>query len=156
MIPASEVAALALLHEIPLKLPPDEKRRLRDWIAPLAPSQLRRRRDFQFSPWLFVRSHPAIGDRARNAMTYARLRDRFMLSDPHTKGGEPVIRGTRLTACAVATRLDGGDTIEGLREDYPYIDPRAFEVAAIYARTHPRRGRPPRPWREQGREVTHR
>jgi uncharacterized protein (DUF433 family) len=155
-IPVAEVAALSLLHQLIVKLSPREKRRLRDWISSQPPARLRRRREYELSPWLLVRSDPVVGERLGRAMAYARLRSKLILSDPETKGGEPVIRGTRLTTAAVAARLDGGDSIESLRKDYPYVDPRAFEVAAVYARTHPRRGRPPRPWREQGREVTHR
>ena len=56
-----------------------------------------------------------------------------------------MIRGTRLTARAVLCRLAGGDSISDLAADYPDIDPQAFDAAALYARTHPLRGRPPRP-----------
>jgi len=63
-------------------------------------------------------------------------------------GGEPVIRGTRTTVASIAGRLEAGESIEELIDDYPHIPPEAFEAARIYAHTHPRRGRPPRPWRD--------
>jgi len=46
---------------------------------------------------------------------------------------------------AVAQRIDSGDTIATLTEDYPHIPAEAFQTAYTYARAHPRRGRPSRP-----------
>src|ERR1035441_5874686 len=68
-------------------------------------------------------------------------------ADPSIRGGEPVIRSTRLGVRAVAQRLDHGDTIGTLAEDYPHIPAEAFLTAYTYARAHPRRGRPAKPWR---------
>ncbi len=56
-----------------------------------------------------------------------------------------MIRGTRLTARAVLARLAGGDSVSDLAAEYSDIDLAALETAALYARTHPLRGRPPRP-----------
>lgn len=79
---------------------------------------------------------------------YLRDREAFIHSDPDILGGTPVIRGTRITVYSVLGRLDGGETIDDLVEDYPGIDPRAFETAELYARSHPLRGRPAgRPWK---------
>ena len=79
---------------------------------------------------------------------YLRDRDVFIHSDPGILGGTPVIRGTRITVYSVLGRLQGGETVDDLVEDYPGIDPRAFETAALYARSHPLRGRPSgRPWK---------
>lgn len=64
-------------------------------------------------------------------------------------GGEPVIKGTRITCRSVLGRIKDGDTIDDLCEDYDNIPRAAFEAAATYARTHPPRGRPAqgKPWR---------
>jgi uncharacterized protein (DUF433 family) len=81
----------------------------------------------------------------RGGRQYVEHRGEFIETDPGVKGGEQVIRGTRLTARAALARIAGGDNISDLAGDYPDIDPQAFEAAALYARTHPLRGRPPRP-----------
>jgi uncharacterized protein (DUF433 family) len=64
------------------------------------------------------------------------LWDTYIESDPEVKRGTPVIRGTRLTVSAVRTRIVGGDTINELHEDYPYIERQAFTVANHYAWSH--------------------
>lgn len=79
--------------------------------------------------------------------SYATPRDRWIEINADIKGGEPVIHGTRIGVRGVAQRLDHGDTIEILTEDYPQIPAEAFQTAHTYARAHPRRGRPTRPWR---------
>lgn len=87
------------------------------------------------------------GNRTRDALTYRMARDEHLFSDPEILGGTPVIRGTRLTVYAILGRLEGGDTLADLSEDYPGIHETAFAAAETYARTHPLRGRPSgRPW----------
>lgn len=87
------------------------------------------------------------GTRTRDALAYRVARDEHLVSDPKILGGTPVIRGTRLTVYAILGRLEGGDTLADLREDYPGIPEDAFVAAETYARTHPLRGRPAgRPW----------
>ena len=62
-------------------------------------------------------------------------------------GGTPVIRGTRMTVYSVLGRLDHGDSVKDILDDNPHLSPEAVETAALYARTHPLRGRPGgRPW----------
>lgn len=65
-------------------------------------------------------------------------------------GGEPLIKGTRITCRSVLGRVDDGDTLDDLCEEYENIPRAAFEAAITYARTHPPRGRPTKgkPWRE--------
>lgn len=87
------------------------------------------------------------GTRTRLAYAYRAARDAHLVSDDEILGGTPVIRGTRLTVYSVLGRLEGGDTVADLAEDYPDIPEAAFLAAATYARTHPLRGRPSgRPW----------
>ncbi|QPZ92864.1 DUF433 domain-containing protein [Thioclava electrotropha] len=58
-------------------------------------------------------------------------------------GGEPLIKGTRITCRSVLGRLSDGDTLDYLCEEHPSIPREAFEGAATYARTHPV-GNPPK------------
>lgn len=87
------------------------------------------------------------GTRTRIAYAYRVARDAHLVADKAILGGTPVIGGTRLTVYAVLGRLEGGDTIADLLEDYPDVPEAAFHAAETYARTHPLRGRPSgRPW----------
>ena len=70
------------------------------------------------------------------------LRNRFLEVNPKIRGGEPVIRGTRVPIRGLAKQVEAGETLEVLREDYPNIPDEAFEFAVLWARTNPRRGRP--------------
>ena len=83
------------------------------------------------------------------ARTYAENKKRYIATNPNIFGGVPIIKGTRIPVYAIRDRLDEGDTIDDLVEDYPEIPREAFITANIFARTHPERGRPVaagRPW----------
>lgn len=65
-----------------------------------------------------------------------------VVSDPHVLGGTPVIKGTRVPVYAVAAQVAAGVPQERIREDYPSLDDEKIELAAIYAKANPPRGRP--------------
>jgi uncharacterized protein (DUF433 family) len=63
------------------------------------------------------------------------------------RGGEPVIRGTRISVYQLADMLEAGATKEEILAGYPTLDREKLDLALLYARAHPRRGRPPKhPW----------
>lgn len=139
-IPLDEMAPLVVVCRLGVPLPAQAKRRIREWLVE------------EDEPWelalsdaLVVRWSDEFAAIVREARDYAEHRDAYLEADPEVKGAEPVIRGTRLTARAVLARLAGGDSVSDLAAEYPDVDPAAFEAAALYARTHPLRGRPPRP-----------
>jgi excisionase family DNA binding protein len=143
-IPLDEVAPLVVICRIGMPLPSEAKRRIRDWLVAVDAGE-EESRELALSEALVVRWSEEFAAIVRDAREYAERRTEFIEADPEVKGGEPVIRGTRLTARAVLARLAGGDGLRELAADYPDINPAAFEAAALYARTHPLRGRPPRP-----------
>jgi uncharacterized protein (DUF433 family) len=57
-------------------------------------------------------------------------------------GGAPVFAGTRVPIDVVLGSLDRGIPFERLRGAYPFLDPNLLRAARIYAKVHPRRGRP--------------
>lgn len=63
-------------------------------------------------------------------------------SDPHILGGTPVLKGTRVPVYAVAAQVAAGVPLERIREDYPSLDDEKIELATIYAKANPPRGRP--------------
>jgi uncharacterized protein (DUF433 family) len=69
--------------------------------------------------------------------------------DPEIRGGEPVVRGTRIPVHMLADLEEAGETRDRILEDYPALDAELLEDALLYASLNPRRGRPrAAPWRE--------
>lgn len=72
---------------------------------------------------------------------------RLIARDPGIRGGEPVVRGTRVPVYLLADLVKQGASPEELSEDYPSINREQLKAALAYAEAHPRRGRPrSRPW----------
>lgn len=107
----------------------------------------RRDRRWEIAPSLYFAPGRSLGRWQALLRTYADDRDRYVVADPAIMGGAPVIRGTRIPVYSILARLEGGDTVDDLVADDPAIPRAAFETAAVYARTHPRRGRPMRRFR---------
>jgi uncharacterized protein (DUF433 family) len=144
---SEDVGVLALLHHTALPLPITVKRKIRRWVRETEPYRPGHDCELRLGDTLVLRWSPETSQTVHAAESYARLRDQWIEINPDIKGGEPVIRGTSIGARAVAGRIEHGDTIEILTEDYPHIPAEAFQTAHTYARAHPRRGRPTRPWR---------
>lgn len=68
----------------------------------------------------------------------------FIVSDPQVRGGEPVVRGTRIAAHVLAELAGQGASPEELLDDYPSLTPESLEAALLYMGMNPRRGRPRR------------
>jgi len=82
-----------------------------------------------------------------------------IVEDPETMSGTPVYRGTRIPVELVAEMLNRGAGIEEILEGYPALDREKIELAPLYVRAFPRRGRPAaRPWpkRKPVRTTRHR
>jgi uncharacterized protein (DUF433 family) len=142
------LAVMVMLGYTKLDLPVKTKQLVRQWLAETRPFAKKGEQTLKLSEVLVVRVPEPVKEVVADAKAYAADRDRFITSDPHVFGGQPVIAGTRIPVHTVAERLDTGDSLEVLAEDYPHVEPRALEVAARYAKTHPRRGRPVKPWRD--------
>jgi uncharacterized protein (DUF433 family) len=78
----------------------------------------------------------------RERLALLQRAEELIVRDPAIMGGAPTIRGTRITAHAIAGRFDDGDTVEIILEDYPYLDRETVEAAALFAKANPARGRP--------------
>src|SRR6516225_4798094 len=71
----------------------------------------------------------------------------IIVEDPETMRGTPVYRGTRIPVDLIADMLKQGATVEEVIEGYPALDRERIELAPLYLRAFPRRGRPAaRPW----------
>ena len=139
LLAVEEAAALALISQIPVRLSVKLKRELRDWIVDRSPQPAE---ELELSPALRIAMTDYASEVAARAAEYARLRDKYVEVDARKLGGTPVIRGTRMPVRTLAELVESGESHEVLREDYPHIPEDAYDVAVIWARGNPRRGRP--------------
>lgn len=104
----------------------------------------------ELSPGLTLHLEPLVTEVWDRTRVYLETRYEHLAVDPDILGGEPILKGTRITCQSVLGRIEGGETLGDLVEDYPEISKEAFEVALVYAKAHPPRGRPSagKPWRK--------
>ncbi len=91
----------------------------------------------------------AVADRVDG--DFARYRDAMglIVEDESIQGGAATFRGTRILVHQIADLLAQGADEAELRMDYPRLTPAMLAAAPVYARAHPRRGRPKAPaWRK--------
>jgi uncharacterized protein (DUF433 family) len=139
LLAADEAAALALLSELPISLSVKLKREVRDWIVKRNPVEAE---EFELSRALRIAMTENAADVARRAFAYVRLRDEYVEVDPGKMGGTPVIRGTRVPVRTLARLVEGEESRVALKEDHPHIPEEAYDVAVLWAKGNPRRGRP--------------
>lgn len=73
---------------------------------------------------------------------------RIIVENPEIQGGAATFKGTRLLVHHIAALLQQGVPETELREDSPNLTPAMIDAARVFARAHPRRGRPRKPaWR---------
>ena len=96
----------------------------------------------------------AVADRVDADLARHRGAMALIVEDDAIQGGAATFRGTRILVHQVAALLEQGATEAELRQDYPRLTPEMLAAAPVYARAHPRRGRPRKPaWREGGEGV---
>ena len=67
---------------------------------------------------------------------------RMAQTDPEIMRGAPVYRGTRIPVHAIADMLSQGATVAEVLEGYPALTREKIELAPMYAKAFPLRGRP--------------
>ena len=68
----------------------------------------------------------------------------MVVEDPEIMGGIPVIRGTRVPVHQIAAVFEAGTPMERILKSYPSLNAQQVELASIYAKAVPQRGRPKR------------
>ena len=77
-----------------------------------------------------------------------RLIDQFeawkthLVSNPQILGGEITFPGSRLSIRRIGGSLERGESLEILRQDYPYLTDEDFTFAQMYVKAYPIQGRP--------------
>jgi len=84
--------------------------------------------------------------------------EQMVVSDPEIMSGTPVYRRTRIPIELVAAMMDQGASVEEILDGYPALSREQVDLAPLYVKAFPRRGRPlRRPWaREKPIRVTQR
>jgi uncharacterized protein (DUF433 family) len=54
-------------------------------------------------------------------------------ADPAIFGGKPIIRGMRISVELILSLLAQGETVEGLLDDYPELEPADIRACLAYA-----------------------
>lgn len=149
LLEKADVLSIALFARAGLPLGPRTKQRINKWVhGCLAGEAFGEPEELPLSDIVVLRSDEAFRRRVEEVRRYLDGRERYIERQPEVHGGAAVVAGTRLPVRSVAERLDRGETIDDLLEDYPGTPRDAFDAARIYAEAHPRRGRPARPWRD--------
>jgi len=68
----------------------------------------------------------------------------MVVEDPEILSGTPVIKGTRVPVYDIASAFDSGITVDRILKSYPSLKNWQIELASVYARAVPPRGRPKR------------
>jgi uncharacterized protein (DUF433 family) len=82
----------------------------------------------------------AVDERLRQ-LTKAR---QMVIENPEILSGTPVIKGTRIPVYDIAASFDSGTPMERILKSYPSLKEWQIELASLYARAVPPRGRPKR------------
>ena len=78
----------------------------------------------------------------------------MVIKDPEILRGTPVIKGTRIPVHGVATLVDSGTAVGEILKIYPRLKKCQLELASIYARANPQKGRPKRRIFARGLKVS--
>jgi len=70
------------------------------------------------------------------------MANNLIIEDREIMGGEPVFKGTRIPVHNIAASLKLGIATDRILEAYPDLSKEMVSVAEVYAKVHPRRGRP--------------
>lgn len=68
----------------------------------------------------------------------------MVVEDPEILSGTPVIKGTRVPVYDIAAALDSGQPLDRILNSYPSLKDWQVELASLYAKAVPPRGRPRR------------
>jgi uncharacterized protein (DUF433 family) len=110
--------------------------------------------------WRFTKidMEPFFMEVCERATDAARASEKIV-SDPEILGGEPVFAGSRVPIDTVIGSVDEGMGLEELQDSWSFLTEELIADARLYARLHPRRGRPRRPsgeadgWKLQSMKV---
>jgi uncharacterized protein (DUF433 family) len=85
-----------------------------------------------------------VAEETRHGLERLRHAREMVITSQDILGGAPVFRGTRIPVHDIAAMLANGDSLEELTRAYPTLKREQLELAPVYAKAYPLRGRPRR------------
>ncbi|MBI1777488.1 MAG: DUF433 domain-containing protein [Proteobacteria bacterium] len=141
LIPECFVVVFAIERSLSGTVDPNARRRVYDVILKTPQVSAVRLNNLLVIDIRYERS------RVRKSLSLLRKAERAIVHDPEIMGGQPVFRGTRVPVHAVVAMIEHGTEEAELLKGYPSLTKEKLDLARLYARAHPQRGRPPqRPW----------
>ena len=134
-------------REMPRDVPVAVRRQLYSMIQELqSPARVQHDRGILS----YVVNVQAVADRVEHDLARYRQAMSLIVEDDSIQGGAATFRGTRILVHQIADLIAQGAGAAELHEDYPRLTPAMRAAASVYARAHPRRGRPKAlAWRER-------
>ncbi len=129
------LVGLKLAHETMGMLTLEGRRRLVRYLLDHPDARAARVRDVS------VDLRAMKGEVRKGLSALARARN-AVVCDQAVLSGIPCIKGTRIPAHNIADMLANGDSAEAIGGAYPQLSEKQIELAAIFAKAYPRRGRP--------------
>ena len=129
------LVGLKLAHETTDVLTRDGRRRLVRYLLDHPDANTARTRDVSVD----LRS---MRSQVRKGLAGLARASAAVSCDAAVLSGTPCIKGTRIPAHDIADMLANGDSVDAIREAFPQLAEDRIELAALYARAYPRRGRP--------------
>ena len=97
--------------------------------------------EVRLSETIYLRLGPIIEEVMRGLKEVSTAEE-WVTSSPGIRGGEPVVRGTRVPVYLLADLQAKGVSSEEILADYPSVTPEALQAAITWSKLHPKRGRP--------------
>jgi uncharacterized protein (DUF433 family) len=132
-------------HEIPKDVPVAVRKQVYARIkGPTVPRAIECRRGILH----YVVDVKTAADKMDADLARYRKAMKLVVADPRIQAGAATFKGTRILVHHIIDLLAQGASEAELREDYPRLTRDMITAAKIYAKSHPRRGRPRKPpWR---------
>lgn len=136
-----ELVCLRVFRELGLQTTIEERRRI---YAQICNALANARTVVELSPVLELKLAPVIAELSAILERFEQWKRARVIIDPETMGGEPVFAKTRLTVRHIGSMMlrDRADTLQEIREDYPYLSLEDIEFAKLYTVAYPKVGRP--------------
>lgn len=136
---------LALYRRMNVPLKQGQKKEFCIWVDWLSQKIIEDSFDinesFALGEDVFLKVNKLHGKWAKLAHVYSEDRNKSVEIDPKIMGGTPVVAGTRIPVYSLEARIDAGEKIVDITDDYPHLTQKAIRSAIAFARTHPRQGR---------------
>ena len=136
-LPKSALVGLKAVHATADILTPEQRRKMAEAV-------LEKPRARQWRVGFLSVDLQQVAEETRHGLDRLQRARDMVAQQPDILGGAPIFRGTRIPVHDIAAMLANGDSPEELTGAYPTLNREQIELAPIYAKAYPLRGRPRR------------